>query len=639
MGFAIILIATPLILLSRGYFFPSGNQGQEIPPIMAIIDPELFRGDFAIQSYLLPGVRFYYQELIALLVGQLGMEFSVAYFTLYAMTLVSFISGIFYIGTYILISINKETTARTSFIFFVGLLVYIFSPFYSWGSGIMPNSPIPSAFAMGISVWGVYYAIQDKWIHSYALFGLAALMQFLVGFLPALIFSVAFIRHILKNRSWATGTLSIIGLGLGLSLVYIPMSIYAIPAPAGFDMLSIFGLYRVPHHWAPSTGNIAMWLSDSSLMLAGLIISINIYRNKINSEAIKNIALICGSAIIIGTVCIIANYLFVEIYPITLIGKLQFQRIIPFAHLSAIILIFILSHELWRKKQYGFLSAIILAPLFMLWGCIILSVIVLYKQQDSTKKAHQWIVLGLSLFMTPLLHYLWHMLTGAGDYSSYGLSSSIPSTASHILLACSLCIATLLLTSNRKSINTYLFATLIITSYIIFVIAIINQPRTLKPQSITHSSTDKLIDILNNRLQLDSTNNIPLYSLATYLCNNTDIDEVVMLPPVGPFDCFQIISKRSAYYVNKNVPYSDYHIWEWATRDSSLLGAPIKPYMAMQERENLFSKRAAKDLSHLAKTQGISYIISRFDWHKDMPGTLIKTDLYQNELWALWRLP
>ena len=89
-----LLLAVPLVILARGYVFPYPNHGQDIPPIMALIDPSLFPNDFAVQSFLLPGVRFYCLHLIAFMVGHLGFSFSGAYGLLYSLSLTSVMSSL-----------------------------------------------------------------------------------------------------------------------------------------------------------------------------------------------------------------------------------------------------------------------------------------------------------------------------------------------------------------------------------------------------------------------------------------------------------------------------------------------------------------------------------------------------------------
>lgn len=633
-----ICMALPIVLLSREYYFPGGNHGQEMLPIMAIINPELFRGDIAIQSYLLPGVRYYYQQLIALLVVQFGVGFGTVYFALYIISLTSFITGVFFIATYILKNLGLQTGARTRFLFFIGLLLYTLFPLYSWGSAIMPNSPIPSAFAMGVSIWGGYYAIQDRWSKAYALFGLAAIMQFLVGFLPALIFGIAFIRYVIMNKSWATGILSIVALSSGLSLVYIPMSIGAIPAPADFDMLSVFGLYRVPHHWVPSTGNVVMWFNDVIFVIAGLIASAHVYKKYSNIQAIRNISYICGTAIIVGLLCVIANYVFVEKYPVVFVGKLQFQRVIPFVHLSIMMLLVILSYELWDQKQYLLLIVLVIAPFLLFWGVIVLSVVLLYTKQKSIGGFGGLVISGLAIFILQIIIYFWYGVIGVKRFGIYGSSLPLSNLPYYIYFVFFLCMAAILLTANRKVLNTFGLGLFFVSVSIVFAVPIMTHARILKPWNIQNTSIRRVVDVINERVQLDSTNNIPLYALAVYLFNNTDVDESVMLPPVGPFECFQLVSKRSVYFVHKNVPYSDYHVWKWASRNASLLGTQLKPFMTEKEKALIFSKRDAGDLAYLAKTEGISYIISRYDWHENMPGQLLKKDVYQDNVWALWRL-
>lgn len=72
-----IIIASCLIIY--GYRFPTNNNIIEVPPVMAMLDPELFQKDFYVRDTVQITPRYYYQLLIYLITS-LGTPLSFTYF-------------------------------------------------------------------------------------------------------------------------------------------------------------------------------------------------------------------------------------------------------------------------------------------------------------------------------------------------------------------------------------------------------------------------------------------------------------------------------------------------------------------------------------------------------------------------------
>ena len=72
---------------------------------------------------------------------------------------------------------------------------------------------------------------------------------------------------------------------------------------------------------------------------------------------------------------IVINYLFVEIYPVEVIGKLQFQRILPFSHLAAYILLVGSINQMIIEKPFPLWKIIffITMPLTAFYGIAVFS--------------------------------------------------------------------------------------------------------------------------------------------------------------------------------------------------------------------------------------------------------------------------
>ena len=94
LAYSFIYLSTFILI---GYLYPHSNHSQEVPPIMALIDSELFTKDFAVQSYLGEGPRKYYQ-LIVFALSKSGIGIAVSYFILFSFSLLSTILAIFKIA-------------------------------------------------------------------------------------------------------------------------------------------------------------------------------------------------------------------------------------------------------------------------------------------------------------------------------------------------------------------------------------------------------------------------------------------------------------------------------------------------------------------------------------------------------------
>ena len=94
LAYGFIFLSTFILL---GYHYPHSNHSQEVPPILALIDNQLFKRDFAIQSYLGEGPRKYYQ-FILLALSKSGIDIGISYFLLFSFSLLSVIIAIFKIA-------------------------------------------------------------------------------------------------------------------------------------------------------------------------------------------------------------------------------------------------------------------------------------------------------------------------------------------------------------------------------------------------------------------------------------------------------------------------------------------------------------------------------------------------------------
>lgn len=623
---------TVLIVFARGYSFPGANHGQEIPPILAMLNPDLYRNDFAIQSYLAPGVRYYYQCLIVFLVGAVGLSFPIAYFSLYFASLFSFVLATQKIALHVatLANVNDRRIAYLA----AGTLVYWCQlQLNSWGSELFQNAAIPSGFAMGIAVWGLYGAVKRRWILAYWTFGVAAMLQFLIGLLPGLIVMVAFVIDISRTRRWGVGVIALFLWIVGLAIVYVPIVLFAMPAPVDFNFFESFGLYRVPHHWSPSMGWSAGWVSDVLLGFSVIALAWTLYQEE-GDETVQQFAILVGTSVVMAILAVLLNYLCVDVWQVTLIGKLQFQRTIPFAHYFAFLMLLLYLVRVMCNRQFVLAVALVVAPLTIGFGLVVaaLGLTVVRKITDK----NQIIVIGAGFLAYPFLEFvISRSHTTTFGLMTYGPVSFIQATLIFLII---LWIFMLIgMASFRKLflvcsslLSLTLFVFMVSSSFQLFVVRML--PNTV--------SEKEVLSMVQTRWALDRSEKLPGYLLAKYFESHSDINDVVLLPPTWEefTEMFQLLSKRAAYFDHKNIPFDDYHVWIWAERAKKLLGIDkLKPFMSNEERTSLFRSRSSADIERLARENKICFVVSRDNWH-DFSGEIVAAESAGNQNWVLWKL-
>jgi hypothetical protein len=253
--FVSIYMVASLILV-YGYRFPSDNHNDEVPPILSMLHTDLFRSDYFVGEMLQFTPRTYYMYLIYAL-ARCGLSVPMAHFLLYVITLASFVFGLQAIARRVC-----RSDISVSVLVFWGLVVSAGTIGGASGPlALFSNTPTPALYALGLSIWGVFFSLRRSWPLAYVFFGVACLMQFLVGLLPALLLSPFLVRDTIQTRRVAPAMLSLLCLGLGAGLVYVPM---LLQGTTSGDMLSnrdFVKLYAIrnPHHIVPSSWAKAQW--------------------------------------------------------------------------------------------------------------------------------------------------------------------------------------------------------------------------------------------------------------------------------------------------------------------------------------------------------------------------------------------
>lgn len=301
-------------LLFRGYYYPHGSHGQEIPPILALLDPTLFKNDFAVQSFLEPTPRYFYQQIIASLVRMSGLTVETTLFLLNLLAILSFLSAIYFLAGSLKSASRKPSLLKQfPLLYSIPLAVLCAIKLPSWGSQIFSFDAVPSTFAMAMAIWAVPLAIRDRWMQAYALTGCAIVFQFLIGAFMGLALLPGLLIYFWNKRKWLELILPILFWALPALGIYIMMKLNEVETPASFNFFEVFGLYRVPHHWVPSTAPLFHWLSDALLLCGGIVAAVNLFL--VEKQRWTAIVILLGM-ILAALGGILLNYVFVEIYPV-----------------------------------------------------------------------------------------------------------------------------------------------------------------------------------------------------------------------------------------------------------------------------------------------------------------------------------
>lgn len=601
---AYIFIFSSLLAII-GYNYPSGNHSQEVPPIMAMMESGLYSRDFAIQSYLGEGPRKYYQLALATL-GKSGLGLEKSYFLLYASSLLSVIIAIFKIAQ--LNSPKRWVNICGSGLALLGWFMFGAK---GWGSELYGNTPVPSVLAMGVVIWGVYFTLRGKGMIGYLLFGVGSLIQFLVGFMAGLSFIPALIllespqpstppsKSLLTNKMLPIAIWAVL-----LAIIYIPMHLQEKSLPpyqSTFPITYIFGNVRVPWHWLPSTASPFTWFNNLAFYVGAGWLG---WKNKHKANRLLVLSLMFSMAI--GVAGIAVNYFFVEVYPIELVGKLQFQRILAFSHLASYILLLGAINKMASSQPLPInkLIYLIALPFSWLYGIALFAGVVyefILERPKSLAVASRAKIYGLmyALFITVLVASHFYRINGRA-----ALFSSIQIAAFIFIAICVL--LSLALAKTRKGGSSHLTLYFLAPLSSIFLMAL-----------VLASSTDNSrigdlsrIAMKTSRPQLKTEE----YVLAKLFESKSNKDDLILIPPMGDFQFFAYDSRRSVVFSWKNVPYNDSSIQEWGRRLQDITG--IMPYRGINEDlERLYCKRSKNDLIGVAKAYDAQYIVLKSECH------------------------
>ncbi|WP_343344201.1 DUF6798 domain-containing protein [Sphingomicrobium sp. XHP0239] len=567
----VILLALSCWLV-QGYAFPHVNHGQEIPPVYALLDPTMFANDFAAQDFLGPNPRTLYQYGLAGLVRLVG-SVGTALFLLNILAHLAFFAGL--IGTVrallTRLDIALEPRIAQAGIAFVAIAAML-SPL-SWGSRIFQSEAVPATFAMAIAIWSFVWALRACWLLAFALAGLATLLQFLIGLYTGLVLLPALAFAAWQQRRWQIAPLPVLAWILPAIALFLWMRTGAKPVPPGFDFLDVFGRFRVPHHWFPSTASGLEWACDALLLVAGGLALRTLARHRPEARAPL---VMLGGMILVAVLGTLANVLFVELLPITLIGKLQLQRLMPFGHLAIFLAI---GAALAARPKLG---------------------------ADSRRDVH----LALGLAVLPLVFT--------------GLELASPGTIALIVAGAAL--ASFI--AHRPSPLAYaapvLLAALLLVAHW--------RPAGLLSDGLQYR-LERRYDPLGNRPIVGD-------KLARFMIERSPKSALLLHSPEWDnfTSSFSMRAERAAYVSFKNVPYTDHGVAVWQRRMERVIDRPIDGNLDFKRLRPLWRERNSADLEALGRDVGACWLMDRVEDRQAHFGAPLVTDRIGDTSWGIWKI-
>ncbi|MEG4203337.1 hypothetical protein QUA20_05340 [Microcoleus sp. Pol7_A1] len=583
--YTFVIIAS---LMATGYIFPIGGNFPEVPPIQFMLNPELYKNDYYVQEMVKFNPRYYYYYIIYLL-ANLGTSISLAHFIYQFLAFGSFI-----LACYAIINIYTNSKLPAAAMAFL----CIAASFTDVGNTlIFSTKSLPSTFAMAFAIWGIYFSLRQKWLTGYFFFGLACLLQFLVGLLPGLMMVPVLVIQSVKQRNFKTLILAIALLAAMASIVYVPMLLTGTTSTHTIDnadFVYIHAKVRNPHHILPSNWDVGNWFNFICFIIGGLLC---IKKSDLLPKEDKvNFYTIVGSSIF----ALFLNYIFVEVYPLAFIAKLQLARTVPFAQLIIFIAVVLTVEQLYREKQIA-ISLLLLAVLTLPFrGIIFLGLSVWQTKKYVFPKRYN--ILLWILAAGTVIFSLIYPLTDSWEIMGDRIIS-IPVFFS--ILALPFILEETSLATSIKQTITHTLA-LITTATLVFGIAgILPKP---------------ILNVFQTRVNINAVPRDDLSKLAVRFSQNSSRDSLVLIPP--SVTSFQFFSERAIVVNFKNFPFTEKGIKEWQNRMETVLGVPLNPQMIWGGND-FFIRRSSADLVKVARNYHADYILTRSDWHPNIDGEIV----------------
>jgi hypothetical protein len=587
-------------LIATGYIFPIGGNFPEVPPMQFMLNPELYKNDYYVQEMVKFNPRYYYYYIIYFL-ASLGTSIPLAHFIYQFLAFGSFI-----LACYAIINIYTNSKLSAAGLAFL----CIAASFTDVGNTlIFSTKSVPSTFAMGFAIWGIYFSLRQKWLRGYFCFGLACLLQFLVGLLPGLMMVPVLVIESVRKRQFKKLIWAIALLAAMASIVYVPMLLTGTTSTQTIDnaeFVFIHAKVRNPHHILPSNWDVGNWFNFICFIVGGLLCINNLSLLRKSDKV--NFYIIIGTSIL----ALLLNYIFVEVYPLAFIAKLQLARTVPFAQLIIFIAVCLSINEIEKEKQIP-VSLLVLSILTLPFrGMIFLGFAVWQTKNYTFPKRYNvllWILAAATLILS-----LAYPLTDSWEIIGDRIMG-IPVLFSILAFPCIL--EKTSVTTSIKQTVTHSLAWVTTCTLVFGVAGILPKP---------------ILNVFQTRVNINAVPKDDLSRLAVRFSKNSSRDSLLLIPP--SVTSFQFFSERAIVVNFKNFPFTEKGIKEWKNRMEAILGVPLNPQM-IWGGSDLFSQRSSSDLVKVARHYKADYILTRSDWHPNIEGEIVD----KQGKWIIFKIP
>ena len=139
-------------------------------------------------------------------------------------------------------------------------------------------------------------------------------------------------------------------------------------------------------------------------------------------------------------------------------------------------------------------------------------------------------------------------------------------------------------------------------------------------------------DRLAHRFAIDAGPLDPPGVLGRRFRDRSDKEALVLVPPTSEPWSFKLHAQRAVVVDDKNIPFTDAGLKEWHRRMETVLG---RPFVRDLDVAAAWRARPAAELLGVAAQFGAGHILTRDEWHPELPGRRLDTE----QGWTLWELP
>lgn len=381
------LLISYSVFIFTSYTFGTSDHNEQIPIIFRLADSSYLKNDWFVNQTEGFSPRFFFSQFVNLFTHYLSIN--LVYFILFVI-----FSGITIVSIYLI----TKTLFKNDLVSLLTALAFLFGPRISLGGNwIIGNILVPSTIAIALIAFSFYLFIIKRKHLSFFILGIATLFQSILGLLAMGILTINEIingetRNIRKIIVNCCKYLVIYGMIAVWGFLPIMFSSSDFSNP---DIFYILTYMRHPHHYCPFSfplKDYVMFLGMLSLFLLSIYLRYIPKNPEFHTFCVTCIVSILFLGII-GTI-------FVEVIPVTLIGKMQLFRINSFTAIFAFPYIFsmflgimsLLIPRSWNVKsiKISYFNPIIIILVIFL-SCFILIQTDIQQKETENDKLYEWI--------------------------------------------------------------------------------------------------------------------------------------------------------------------------------------------------------------------------------------------------------